>query len=54
MKTKFDWITVLLIVALLVTLIVFHAGALPYPYPYVWVVISMLLVFRLTAHPKKT
>jgi len=51
MKVKFDWISVLLILVLLATLIAFFAGV--FPYPYGWIVITILLVFRLTANQKK-
>ncbi len=47
MKMKFDWISALLIGALIATLIAFFAGV--FPYPYGWIVITALLVFRLTA-----
>ena len=51
MKVKFDWISVLLILVLLATLIAFFAGV--FPYPYGWIVLTILLVFRLTANQKK-
>jgi len=51
MKVKFDWISVLLIFVLLATLIAFFTGV--FPYPYGWIVITILLVFRLTANQKK-
>ncbi len=47
MKIKFDWISALLIGALIATLIAFFAGV--FPYPYGWIVITALLVFRLSA-----
>lgn len=47
MTIKFDWISVLLIGALIATLLAFFAGV--FPYPYGWIVITALLVFRLTA-----
>ncbi len=47
MAIKFDWISVLLIGALIATLLAFFAGV--FPYPYGWIVITALLVFRLTA-----
>ena len=51
MKIKLDWITAVLIVALMATLIAFFAGV--FPYPYGWIVFTALLVYRLTAMPKK-
>ena len=51
METKFDWISVLLIFVLIATLIAFFTGI--FPYPYGWIVLAVLLVFRLTAIHKK-
>jgi len=51
MKVKFDWISVLLIFVLIATLIAFFAGV--FPYPYGWIVLTVLLVFRLTANQQK-
>lgn len=51
MKIKFDWISALLLVALLASLIAFFTDL--FPYPYGWIVITMLLVFRLTANQKQ-
>jgi len=51
MKVKFDWISVLLIFVLIATLIAFFAGV--FPYPYGWIILTMLLVFRLTANQEK-
>jgi len=51
MKVKFDWISVLLLFVLIATLIAFFAGL--FPYPYGWIVLTILLVFRLTANQKK-
>ena len=48
---RFDWITALLVVGLIATLVAFSTGA--FPYPYGWIVISMLLVFRLAGNRKK-
>ena len=47
MELKLDWIAALLASALAATLIAFFAGI--FPYPYGWIVITALLVFRLTA-----
>jgi len=47
LEIKFDWITALLIVLLIATLIAFFTGVLPYPVG--WIVLAALLVFRLTA-----
>jgi len=51
MKIEFDGISVLLVVVLMATLIAFFTGV--FPYPYGWIVISVLLVFRLTAIHKR-
>ena len=51
MKIKFDWISALLVLFLVATLSAFFAGV--FPYPYGWIVISILLVFRLTAERKQ-
>jgi len=51
MKVKIDWISVLLMFVLIVTLIAFFAGV--FPYPYGWIVLTILLVFRLTANQNK-
>ena len=48
---KLDWISVLLIVLLLATLLAYFTGA--FPYPFGWIVLLVLLVFRLTAQQKK-
>ena len=50
-EIEFDWISVLLVVVLVATLIAFFTGV--FPYPYGWIVITVLLVFRLTANEKK-
>ena len=46
MKPEFDWIAALLIIVLIGTLIAFFTGV--FPYPYGWIILSALLVFRLT------
>ncbi len=51
MKTGFDWISGLLIAVLIATLAAFFAGV--FPYPYGWIVITILLLFRLTAIRKR-
>ena len=51
MKIKFDWIAALLLVALIATLTAFLAGM--FPYPYGWIVITILLWFRLSAIQKQ-
>ena len=51
MTIKFDWIAALLVTILLATLVAFFSGV--FPYPYGWIVISILLVFRLTAGQQK-
>ena len=47
MKIKLDWISALLIILLVATLVAFFTGA--FPYPYGWIVITALLVLRLAA-----
>ena len=47
MKLKFDWIAALMIVALIATLVAFFTGL--FPYPYGWLVISAVLLLRLSA-----
>ena len=51
MKLKFDWIAALLIIALIATLVAFFIGLIPYPYG--WIVISLLLMFRLSGMLKQ-
>jgi len=51
MEIEFDWISVLLVVVLVATLVAFFTGV--FPYPYGWIVISVLLVFRLSAIHKQ-
>ena len=51
MKTKPDLILVLLGILLVATLLAFFAGV--FPYPYGWIVISVLLVFRLIGRSKE-
>jgi dihydroxy-acid dehydratase len=48
---KFDWITALLVILLIATLLAFFAGV--FPYPVGWIVLTALLVFRLTANRGK-
>jgi hypothetical protein len=50
-KIKPDWISGLLIVLLIATLWAFFSGA--FPYPYGWIVLTALLVMRLTATKKR-
>ena len=50
MKVKFDWISVVLTLVLIASLIAFFAGV--FPYPYGWIVLTILLVFRLSANQK--
>ena len=47
-ETKFDRVVALLIVALVATLFAFFTGF--FPYPYGWIVISLMLIYRLTAY----
>jgi len=51
MKTKFDWISVLLAIVLIASLIAFFTGV--FPYHYGWIVISVFLIFRLSAKEKQ-
>lgn len=51
MKVRFDWISGLLVVVLLTTLFAFFTGI--FPYPYGWIVISIMLLLRLTATQKR-
>jgi dihydroxy-acid dehydratase len=51
LKIKFDWISALLIVLLIATLTAFFTGV--FPYPVGWIVLTALLVFRLTARQTK-
>ena len=51
MNLKFDAITLLLVVMLLVTLGGFVSGA--FPYPFGWLVIAGLLVWRVMGLEKK-
>ena len=50
-EIKIDWISALLVCALVATLSAFFTGA--FPYPYGWIVFTALLVFRLTAIRRK-
>ena len=50
MKNRFDWIAALIVVALIASIMAFASGLLPYPYG--WIVLSLLLVYRLTARSK--
>ena len=46
-----DWLTVLLTVLLIATLLAYFSGV--FPYPYGWIVLSVMLLFRLSAKGKK-
>jgi len=48
---KFDWISALLAILLIATLLAFFTGV--FPYPYGWIVLSAVLVLRLGANEKK-
>ena len=50
-QVKTDWITVALSALLIATLLAYFTGA--FPYPYGWIVLSVMLLFRLTAKGKK-
>ena len=50
-KIKFDGISALLVFLLIATLLAFFTGVVPYPYG--WIVITVMLIFRLTAHGMK-
>ena len=47
MKIKLDWITALLLMLLIATLVAYFTGV--FPYPYGWLVITALLFFRWSA-----
>jgi len=49
-KTTLDWITALLVVLLMATLLAYFTGA--FPYPYGWIVLLVMLVFRLAGNQK--
>ena len=51
MVIKPDWIALLLALVLVFTLIAFFTGV--FPYPFGWIVLTALLVFRLTAIHKQ-
>ena len=51
MAIKPDLISALLALILILTLIAFFTGV--FPYPFGWIVITALLVFRLTAIHKQ-
>ncbi len=51
MKIKPDSISAVLIILLIATLLAFFTGV--FPYPYGWIIIMVLLVFRLNANQKK-
>jgi energy-coupling factor transporter transmembrane protein EcfT len=51
-RIKFDPVTALLIVLLAATLLAFLTGL--FPYPVGWIVITALLVFRLTGGQTKS
>ena len=51
MSLKFDWITTLLAVLLLATLVAFFTDV--FPYPFGWIIIAVLLVLRLTDRGRK-
>ena len=49
-KIKLDWITALLVLLLVATLLAYFTGV--FPYPYGWIVLLVMLGFRLTAKDK--
>ena len=51
MLTRIDWISALLVCALAATLVAFFTGV--FPYPYGWIVLTALLILRLTAVHRK-
>lgn len=48
---KFDWLTTLLVTLLIATFLAFFSGY--FPYPYGWIVITLVLIARLTANGGK-
>lgn len=50
-KIKFDWITAVIVILLVATLLAYFTGA--FPYPYGWIVLIVMLLFRLTAKAKE-
>jgi len=48
---KFDWLTTLLVTLLIATFLAFFSGH--FPYPYGWIVITLVLIARLTANSGK-
>ena len=50
MNIEFDWLTILLAVLLLATLLAFFTGV--FPYPFGWLIIAGLLVWRITGRKR--
>lgn len=50
-KIKFDWISAVLMLLLIATLIAFFTGV--FPYPYGWIILAALLAFRVTGVQKQ-
>jgi hypothetical protein len=48
---KIDWFSTLLVTLLIATLLAFFFGY--FPYPYGWIVITLVLIARLTANSTK-
>jgi hypothetical protein len=48
---KIDWFSALLVTLLIATLLAFSIGY--FPYPYGWIVITLVLIARLTANNGK-
>ncbi len=50
-KIKIDWFSTLLVTLLLATLLAFFTGI--FPYPYGWIILTIVLIARLTANYRK-
>lgn len=48
---KIDWFSALLVTLLIATLLAFFIGY--FPYPYGWIIITFVLIARLTANSRK-
>jgi hypothetical protein len=48
---KIDWLSTVLVTLLIATLLAFFIGYLPYPYG--WIIITIVLIARLTANSRK-
>lgn len=51
MSTNFDWISAVIALLLLATLVAYFTGV--FPYPFGWIILVGLLIYRLTGREKK-